>query len=125
MQTAELKVAVLSAGAAVHSIGTTLGADLVLVGTHPTSRLTAFQTIHRMKAHAGRIYRGHGDWNDFPDVKVTSFDPVEQAFHIDYSIYTDSIGIFLKFASNSVPVPANASEPCAHERFKPKDPALR
>jgi hypothetical protein len=78
----------------LHLAGTAMAADLVLIGTHPTSPLTAFPTIHTLKAYEDRIYLGYGDWNLFPAVVVASFDPVSNAFHLEYSACTDTIGIF-------------------------------
>lgn len=71
-----------------------LAAELVLLGTHPTSPLTAYPTIHTLKAFENRIYLGYGDWNLFPAVVVASFDPASSAFHLEFSANTDSIGIF-------------------------------
>jgi len=74
-----------------------LAANLTLIGTHPTSPLTAFPTIHTLKAFEGRIYLGYGEWvfNDsFPAVGIASFDPASNIFHLEFSANTDSIGIF-------------------------------
>jgi hypothetical protein len=73
--------------------GLAAAADLVLLGTHPTSPLTAYPTIHTLRAFNGNIYMGYGDWNFFPAVVVTSFDPASNAFHLEFSANTDSIGI--------------------------------
>jgi len=47
-----------------------------------------------MKAYEGRIYMGYGNWDVYPPVVVASYDPVGNAFHLEFSAYTDSIGIF-------------------------------
>jgi hypothetical protein len=71
-----------------------LAADLALIGTHPTSILTGFPTIHTLKAFEGRIYLGYGNWNVFPAVVVASYEPKSLAFHLEFSAPTESIGIF-------------------------------
>jgi FG-GAP repeat protein len=71
-----------------------IGADLVLIGAHPTSSLTGFPTIHTLKAFEGRIYLGYGNWNVFPAVVVASYEPASQSFHLEFSAPTDTIGIF-------------------------------
>src|SRR5688572_12093670 len=69
-------------------------AEMSLVGTHPTSPLTAFPDIHVLKEHGGRIYMGYGDWNFYPAVVVVSYDPSINAFRLEHSAITDSIGMF-------------------------------
>jgi hypothetical protein len=71
---------------------------LELLGTHPTSPLTAFPAIHALKAVGDRIYLGYGDVNLFPAVVVASFDPTRNSFHLEFSCYTDAIGAFREIA---------------------------
>jgi uncharacterized repeat protein (TIGR01451 family) len=74
--------------------GGSFGAEMAFVGTHPTSPLTAFPDIHVLHAHEGRIYMGYGDWNVYPAVVVVSYDPASNAFRLEHSAITDSIGLF-------------------------------
>lgn len=69
-------------------------AEMSLVGTHPTSPLTAFPDIHVLHAHGGRIYMGYGNWNLYPAVVVVSYDPAINSFRLEHSAGTDSIGLF-------------------------------
>lgn len=71
-----------------------LAAGLVLLGTNQSAALTAFPALHTLKAFEGRIYMGYGDWNQYPAVVVTSYQPDDGSFHLEFSAYTDSIGIF-------------------------------
>src|SRR5688572_2107055 len=71
-----------------------LGANLTLIGSHPTSPQTAFPTIHTLKAYEDRIYLGCGDWDGFPPVVIASYVPKENAFHIEFASPSDDIGIF-------------------------------
>lgn len=69
-------------------------ADLVLLGTNQPATVTAFPALHTLKAFEGRIYMGYGDWNQYPAAVVTSYQPSDGSFHLEFSAYTDSIGIF-------------------------------
>jgi hypothetical protein len=82
-----------------------LAGDMSLVGTHPTSPLTAFPDIHVLKAYQDRIYMGYGDWNVYPAVVVVSYDPAINAFRIEHSAVTDSVGTF-RILNNRLYVPS-------------------
>src|SRR5690348_10141282 len=69
------------------------GAGLVLLGTNQPATSTAFPSLHTLKAFNGRIYMGYGDWNQYPAVVVTSYLPSDGSFRLEFSAYTDSIGI--------------------------------
>jgi hypothetical protein len=68
-----------------------LGADFVLVGTHPTSALTPYPALNALSAYEGRVYMGYGDWNQYPVAVVVSYDPAANAFRVEYSAPTDSL----------------------------------
>lgn len=70
------------------------GASLVLLGTNQPATLTAFPALHTLKAFEGRIFMGYGDWNQYPAAVVTSYQPGDGTFHLEFSAYTDSIGLF-------------------------------
>ncbi len=97
MKTVKLSKPVAVVVAAFHAAGALMAANMVVVGTHPTSTLTATPTLHTLKAYDGRIYCGYGEWwydDQFPAVVIASYEPVGQAFHLEFSAYTDSIGLF-------------------------------
>jgi uncharacterized repeat protein (TIGR01451 family) len=92
-----------------------IAGDLSLLGTHPTSPLSGTPAIHVLKAHDGRIYMGYGDWNGYPVVVIASYDPASNAFRMEHSAPTDSIGIF-RSIGNKLYVPS--IDPVHFEEFQ-------
>ena len=73
---------------------TALSADVtpVLVGNHPTSRLTPWPAIHSLHVHRGRIYMSYGTSEDyFPAVFIASYDPALHRFRIEHSAMSDKV----------------------------------
>lgn len=70
----------------------TEAATLSPVGQHPTSGLTGFPAVHDLKQFRGRIYLTYGDWNWYPAVTLTSYDPDSNSFRIEFAANTDSVG---------------------------------
>ena len=66
-------------------------ADMALIGSHPTSPLTAYPAIHNLKSFNGRIYMAYGNYDFYPVNVIASFDPAQGKFRLEHSACTDSI----------------------------------
>jgi hypothetical protein len=85
---------VLAAGLAIPAAAE----NLVRIGFYAPAMLSGHPTIHALKAYNGRIYAGYGDYDNHPAVIVSCYRPDTGKFHLEFSAYTDSIGVFREIA---------------------------
>jgi uncharacterized repeat protein (TIGR01451 family) len=69
-------------------------ADMTLLGTHPTAALAGATELGTLKPYDGRIYIGHGEWNNYHQIVVACYNPAAHAIETEYLVPTDAIGIF-------------------------------
>src|SRR5689334_10833062 len=74
---------------------TTHALTLTRLGVYSPAVSSKYPSILTLKAHAGRVYLGYGNWEtDHPAVVVGCYRPETGTFHTEFSIGTDCVSQF-------------------------------